>query len=354
MRVVVATDAIGSLSSAQAGAALATGWPQAAVTVLPVGEAGGGFAQAVADRWRVELASGVLAGGLLSWAQRGAEVVLAVSSAVPTSSTVPVTATSRLLGEAVRHVLGHATMPVSRILLDCVGVDSHDGGAGLLAALGATADVALTDGAAGLAGISRLDLTGARDRLDGIDLVGVVPTGQLSSPLLGLRGITSVRGRAAGLRPESLLAVDATLQRFAALVSEPDAVRPGAGACGGVGFAVLGLGGRLTTGTAQCLQSTGAAALRGADLCVTGCTVFDFGTRGGGVVAEVARAAAEALCPCIAVAGEVLIGGREMRTMGVESAYPVRASSLYRPAGGDVTEPELSRVAARVARTWQW
>ncbi|MDX6323004.1 MAG: glycerate 2-kinase, partial [Propionibacteriaceae bacterium] len=77
-------------------------------------------------------------------------------------------------------------------------------------------------------------------------------------------------------------------------------------------------------------------------------------SRGGGVVAEAARVAAEALCPCIAVAGEVLIGGREMRTMGIESAYPVRESSMDRPVGGDVTADELAAVVARVARSWQW
>jgi glycerate kinase len=50
----------------------------------------------------------------------------------------------------------------------------------------------------------------------------------------------------------------------------------------------------------------------------------------------------------------VLIGGREMRTMGVESAYPVRESSMDRPAGGDVTADELAAVVGRVARSWQW
>ena len=66
---------------------------------------------------------------------------------------------------------------------------------------------------------------------------------------------------------------------------------------------------------------------------VTGCTVFDFANRGGGVVAAAAARAVELLSPCVVVAGEVLIGSREMRTMGIEAAYAVRESSLDAPPG---------------------
>ena len=44
------------------------------------------------------------------------------------------------------------------------------------------------------------------------------------------------------------------------------------------------------------------------DLVVSGCGVFDFATRGGGVVAAAAEVAAEHLAPCVIIAGEVLIG----------------------------------------------
>ena len=104
----------------------------------------------------------------------------------------------------------------------------HDGGAGLLAALGADADVDLTAGVGGLAGLTRLDLDVAR--------AGGSPAStwsascrarQLATPLLGLRGITSVRGRAAGEDAEPLLAADAGLQRLA------DLAGPGLGATAG-------------------------------------------------------------------------------------------------------------------------
>ena len=56
---------------------------------------------------------------------------------------------------------------------------------------------------------------------------------------------------------------------------------------------------------------------------VTGEGAFDFSSRSGKVPYGVAEVAAQALVPCIALAGQVLIGSREMRALGVESAYSV-------------------------------
>ena len=69
---------------------------------------------------------------------------------------------------------------------------------------------------------------------------------------------------------------------------------------------------------------------------------------------SLADVAAALLAPCVIIAGEVLIGAREMRTMGIEAAYPIRVSSLDVPTGGDLTAEEVARVAVRVARSWHW
>lgn len=97
-----------------------------------------------------------------------------------------------------------------------------------------------------------------------------------------------------------------------------------------------------------------AATAARADLVVTGCTVFDFATRGGGVVAAAAKLGASLLAPCIVIAGEVVIGSREMRTLGIEAAYAVRDSAADQPSAVDVTADELAAVAKRVARSWTW
>ncbi|WP_375433387.1 glycerate kinase [uncultured Friedmanniella sp.] len=357
MRVVVASDRVGALSSSRAGQALAEGWASAATAVVPIGDAGVGFAEATADGWEVPLVSGVLDGRLTSWAHAPDALVVAVSgdSAPDAEGGIPASASSYALGRALRHALWEREHPAATVLVDLAGLDTHDGGAGFLAALGATADICLDAGVAGLHGLGWIDLAAVRQLLAGARLVGVVPGAETARPLLGLRGITSLRGRADGYDPAELLATDVTLSRLVELVAPGGVDLPGAGACGGLGLAVLALGGTLATGPALALgDPRAAAALRRADLAVTGTGVFDFARRGGGVVAEMARRAGAALCPCIIVAGEVLVGAREMRTMGIEAAYAVRESTADAPAGGDVTAEELAATARRVSRSWSW
>ncbi len=315
MRVLVCTDSIGPLSSLAAGQVLAAGWPQARTAVVPAGEAGAGFVRAAADRAGAEVRTEVVDGHLASFATARDLAVVAVPGPGVSDGPIPYEATSRPLGLALVSALGDHPRTV---FCDLVSEDVHDGGAGLVAALG-----------------------DARDGLAGVELVGVVPTDQRRRRLLGLRGITSLRGRAADEDPARLLAADAALAELASSWGVDDT--EGAGACGGVGLAILALGGRLATGPELLL-----AGIRGpVDLVVTGCSTFDFASRGGGVVAKAAELGTRLLCPCLVLAGEVLIGGREMRTLGVEAAYEVGG-----PA--EVNADRLRELAVRVGRSWRW
>jgi glycerate kinase len=383
VRVLVATDSVGALSSRQAGDVIAAGWSAYAdVSVLPIGEAGAGFVVAYADLVNATTSTQVVDGIIVTTANgpdASAVQVLGSSSGVG----IPYQKSSRPIGEAIaglaamraepfdrlRTALGEARpfdklrAPPStgsghrtrdRILVDLAGLWVHDAGAGMLAALGATADVPLDRGVEALDGLSELDLAPARRLLGDTELVGVVPVAQIDLPLLGLRGITARAGREANVQPERMLSIDATLEAFARMAAAPHAAAPGAGACGGLGFGVLALGGVLSTASSIALASPqGQKAFRNIDLVVTGCSVFDFASRGGGVVTAVAEAASAALSPCIVIAGEVLIGSREMRTLGIEAVYAVQESAFDEPTG-TVNEKELAATARRVAQSWIW
>ncbi len=358
MRVLVAADTIGALSSQQAGEALASGWPQSRVMVVPVGAAGAGFLESAADLWGTVTVTTAVGRTVVTRADGAQESALQVEQGTPAGPGLPLTASSAPLGVALAELL--AERKPRRVHLDLTGLVVHDGGAGLLAALGAEADVPLDAGVVGLRGLSRLNLDPVRARLAGSELVGVVPAEALGTPLLGLRGITS-RGRDLEPDPAVLLRTDADLERLAELLGEPGrahptlGAQPGAGACGGLGLAVLALGGRLAVGPELGLAAARPGPARPVpDLLVTGCSVFDFAARGGGVVAAAAATAAEVLAPCVVVAGEVLIGAREMRTMGIEAAYAVRESAAGTPAGTDIGVEELAATASRVARSWSW
>lgn len=348
MRVLVITDGIGSLSSAQAGAVLAQGWPGA--TVIPAGASGGGFGQAYADRIGAEFVTG-MAGEWPAWSAAAGGTVAAGVVAGPVDEhdpvAIPYETSSAPLGDVLAAALEDRRP--ERVVIDLSAGDlAHDGGAGMLGALGATADVALDQGVAGLTGIGRLELEKVRELIGDAELIGVIPAGQTERQLLGLRGLTSLR-RGSTVDPERLLRTDATLERLARLLGVED--QPGAGACGGAALAVLALGGRLVSGPELALEEMPRNRV---ELVVTGCSVFDFAHRGGEVVATAARLAEESLCPAIVIGGEVLIGGREMRTLGIESAYPVRASAADAPVTAGIDATELSAVVRRVARSWSW
>ena len=224
-------------------------------------------------------------------------------------------------------------------------------GRGLLAALGAVAVPAgaLDAGPTGLPSLESVDLAPARGLLEGVSLVAA---SDVDNPLLGLIGATNVFGPQKGVTEDRLQAVDAMLESLAAATDKKTALAKGAGAAGGLGFALLLLGATRRPGIELVAEAVGlerrAAA---ADLVVTGEGAFDFSSRGGKVPYGVAAVAARAVVPCIVLAGKVLVGSREMRALGVESAYATvdlvgEEQSFADPAGS------LSALAERTARSW--
>jgi glycerate kinase len=235
------------------------------------------------------------------------------------------------------------------IVVGLGGSGTNDGGAGLLGALGATADRPLDRGAEGLDGIGSVDLAPARDAVRGVSLVCAT---DVDSPLTGLFGATKTFGSQKGIGEDRMPVVDGWLERLAAATERRTAMEKGAGAAGGLGFALLLLGAERRPGfdlVAQAVRLEERA--RQADLVLTGEGAFDFSSRSGKVPYGVATVAAQALRPCVALAGRVLVGSREMRALGIESAYSLvdlvgEERALGDPAGS------LAELAARVARSW--
>ena len=162
-----------------------------------------------------------------------------------------------------------------------------------------------------------------------------------------MRPRRSVRRRGSprsGCRPST-----ASSSELAAATDRRTSLEKGAGAAGGLGFALLLLGADRRPGFDVVAEAVDLPArARAADLVVTGEGAFDFSSRSGKVPYGVATVAAEALRPCVALAGRVLVGSREMRALGIESAYslvdlvgeeralddPARQPGRARRAGG--------------------
>ena len=361
MRVLIAPDEFaGSLNAVEAAEAIADGWARRApgdlLVQAPMSDGGTGLCAVL---------HAALGGTLLAVTVTGpygdpvpATVLLTGGTAyveaaqacglhlTPPEERDPERATTRGIGELIAAALDAGA---ERVVVGLGGIAANDAGAGLLAALGATADAPLTDGPAALGKVTRVDLAEARARIGQTSLVAAV---DVDNPLLGLRGATNVHGDGRGVAEDRKQAVDATLEAFADATDRRTADLKGAGAGGGTGFALLLLGAATEPGVRLVADTVGLPRQAAeADLVVTGEGAFDFSSRSGTVPYAVAEIAATALRPCIALAGEVMVGAREMRAMGVESAYSV-ADLVGEPDALAQPRESLARLAERVARTW--
>ena len=123
--------------------------------MLPIGDAGGGFAAAYAELAGFPTSARV-ANGVIVTTGYGPDTGVIQVLGPSGGPGIPYEQSSRAIGDAIADLV--RTKPLRRILVDLAGLWVHDAGAGLLAALGATADRPLDQGVAGLDGLSELDL----------------------------------------------------------------------------------------------------------------------------------------------------------------------------------------------------
>jgi glycerate 2-kinase len=381
--VVVASDAFkGSLTSLEVADAVRLGVldaaPRARLVVVPVADGGEGtVAAALAAGWRAEPAeahgpTGEPVGATLALrSHAGGPTTVLVELAdvcglgrLPGGATAPLTASSRGLGEAVRAALD---LGPAELVVGVGGSASTDGGAGMLAALGARlldADgLDLPEGGAALADLARVDLTGLDPRLT---TTRVVLAADVDSPLLGPTGAAAVYGPQKGATAADVMVLEAALTRWAEAVttalrsSGPTAgvasphQLPGSGAAGGVGLALLAvLGAERRSGVDVVLDMVGLDdVLPGADLVVTGEGALDAQTLAGKAVAGVARRARAHGIPVVAVCGRCDLDEAGLAALGVAAAYPLTDLEPESARAMSDARELVRRSGARIARDW--
>lgn len=367
MRVLLAPDGYGgTLDAAAVARALAAGWRSVApgdeLVEVPLSDGGPGLvdvlaaASPTAVRREVvvedPLARPVPASFLLEGGTAWVESAQACGLHLVRERDPRRTGTDGV-GQLVRAAL-HAG--ARRVVVGLGGSATNDGGAGLLAALGLqpldAAGERLAPGGAALRDLDRL--AGEPDpTLWEVELVAAT---DVDAPLLGLRGASAVFGPQKGATADDVQVLDAALTRWADVLEDHLGVavrdRPGAGAAGGLGAALLALGASAVPGLDLVAAAVGLdAAVAAADLVVTGEGSYDATSLRGKVVGGVAARAAASAVPCVVVAGQVRVGRREALAHGVEEAHAVAdavglPASLARPADG------VAQVAARLARQW--
>ena len=383
MRVVLAPSRFaGTLTAREAAEAMARGWSRAAphdeVVTAPMSDGGVGFLDVVADAVGGEVLAATVAdprgrpvpaGVLVVDDERRRTAYVEVAQAcgpelVPESDRDPVHFTSTGAGQLLELAL--STQPTS-IVVGLGPTATHDAGAGLFAALGAGRTAALTQGGLALADVHADDLggmTAVRDRFRDVRLVLAT---RATLPLLGFQGASAVEAEPRGATPQQAQALEAAFGRWTHLVGEQlpqprDLVsgaarrldrEAGAGAGGGLGYALLLLGARRVDGSDLVADLIGLSALvREADLAVTGEGCFDWRSLRDSVPAVVSARAGAAGIPAVVLAGQVTVGRREAMTAGLSGAYAVCDRPTDLP--GALADPvgTLEARAARIASTW--
>lgn len=358
MRVVVAPDCFaGTLSAAQAAEAIADGWrttrPADELVLLPMSDGGPGFLDALPGTLVTALVEDPLARpALASFRLDGRTAYVESAQAcglhlLEPEERDPAVTTTYGVGQLV---IAAVEAGAGRVVLGLGGSATNDGGAGLLAALGVRREDAdgarLPPGGQALARAARLV-----GRPRPVELVAAT---DVDNPLLGPHGATRVFGPQKGTA--DLDALEAALSWWADLLeghlglTVRDA--PGAGAAGGLGFAVLAAGGERVSGVQVVAEAIGlATAVQGADLVLTGEGAFDVSSLRGKVVSGVAAAAQQEGVPCVVLAGQVSVGRRQAAAAGVEAAYSLEEEVGPERALEEAGEA-LATLAARVAGTW--
>jgi glycerate kinase len=351
-RMLVAPDSYGdSLTAVEAAAAIAAGWNQVRpgdqFIVAPQSDGGPGFVDVLASRlgerrhlqvcgpltdnvqaqWVLDARSGT---AYLECAQACG---LAALDGPPTPQTA-LAAHSRGVGQLIAAAFEAGA---TSIVVGLGGTASTDGGRGMVEELGG--------------------LEAGRRRLAGVEVIAAC---DVEYPLVGPWGAARIFGPQKGADPATVAALEERMATWAgeldAAAGRPVSAESGAGAAGGIGAALLALGGRCESGASIIAEHTGLADdLSAADLVITGEGTFDDQSLHGKVVGALAAAAHSAHVPVVVLAGQVALDEQALRSAGILAAFAVSDyAGSVRLALADAANQLMglaSQVAARLGNS---
>ncbi len=348
--MLIAPDCFGdSLTAVQAAESIARGWsasrPADTVRLAPQSDGGPGFVEVLASRLgevRTLTVSGPLDTDVAArWVLDADPPVTAYIECAqacgltllggPPTVRTALEAHSRGVGQLIAAARAAGA---GRIVVGLGGSSCTDGGRGMVEALGG--------------------LDAARDLLADVELIAAT---DVEHPLLGQMGAARVFGPQKGADPDT---VDLLESRLAAWADDLDTAAgrmvsddPGAGAAGGLGAALLALGGRREPGAAVIAEHTGLADDVGAaDVVITGEGRFDDQSLHGKVVSALAGAARARGIPVLVLAGQVTLPQQALQAAGIAAAHSLtdRAGSVQKAI--DDAADLLTALAAEVAAGW--
>jgi glycerate kinase len=375
MRVVVAPNAFkGSLSASQAAHAMALGvlevFPESEVIEVPVADGGDGTVDALVSAHRgtylTEAVEGPLGDpvqatyGLIEGGRTGVVELASASglTLIPAERRDPRKASTYGFGQLLQAV---RRAGAGHVIAGIGGSATNDGGAGMAQALGYrlldAAGRELPRGGAALARLDRIDPTGFDPTWHSVT---VTVACDVTNPLTGPQGASTVYGPQKGADDEMIRELDAALARLAEVIERDLGKRvadvPGAGAAGGAGAGLMAfLDAGLVPGAPLIVEASGLdAQLRGAGLVITGEGRVDSQTAYGKAPGEVAKRAQAARIPVLLIAGSKAPGWEVLSDLGVTAVVTLdEEGDNLQQLMGDAGEM-VRRATARACRDRAW
>ncbi len=367
-RVILAFDKFkGSLSSEQVARAFAQGWqsvvPDSDISIVPIADGGDGLLLSLATTLGASMQSVVAHDPLgrsisTHYAISGDRAIIEMAQVsglalLNAEERNPMLTSSYGLGEVMLDALDRGAQ---HIILGIGGSATNDCGMGMLAALGcqfydAEGEVLMPSGEA-MCRVAHIDATHADVRLRECE---IVVASDVDNVLSGERGAAWVYAKQKGATPTMIDALDEGMHRFAEVVGGNYHNLPGAGAAGGVGYALMALlGATLKPGIELVLDTLNFdMLLDGAQLVVTGEGRIDSQTLMGKGPSGVLRRASMKDVPVVALGGRVE-WCEELENSGFERIYEATPEGMPLEVAMQqkTAQQNICHAAMRIAREW--
>ncbi|MBO0995724.1 glycerate kinase [Bacillus sp. SD088] len=238
----------------------------------------------------------------------------------------PMRTTSYGTGELILAALEHE---ITNLIITIGGSATNDGGVGMLQAIGAEivdqSGRQVDHGGGSLGEISSVHLASIDPRLKGINISVAC---DVTNPLCGENGASYIYGPQKGATNAMIKQLDQNLNHFNHLLEKtvqmPIGDVQGSGAAGGLGAALLAIGGKLQSGIDLVLETLDfSKALDQVDFVFTGEGKIDHQTPNGKVIAGIVREANIHHVPVVAFAGSVQEGYEPLFKKGLLSVHSI-------------------------------
>lgn len=344
MRVVVAIDSLkGSLSSLEAGNSIKEGvlrvYPDAEVAVRPLADGGEGTVEALALGMNGRLETVTVTGpagkpvdcvyGMLDESKTA---IVEMSGAAGITQVTgeernPLHTTTYGVGEVIKDAISKGCR---HFIVGIGGSATNDGGVGMLQALGyGFLDAEGRQVAYGAKGLKDLVTITSENVIPELADCTFRIACDVTNPLCGVRGCSAIYGPQKGATPEMIVDMDKWLGDYATLAAKTfpkaNALYPGTGAAGGMGFAFLTFTNAvLQSGISIVLEETKLEEyIKDADVVVTGEGRLDAQTVMGKAPSGVADIAKKYGKMVIAFAGCLTEDAGACNGGGIDAFFPI-------------------------------